>query len=666
MAYNATIRDKIFQRLGFFVKWWYELQASKDTVMDLQEEGVDTFLPAGHNDLDETIYGGITQDVEGQDEQLESMRQGVVSAASSFLTEYVKDQLDVPYSTAEEVLEYLVDQMGASYPPDTVLENIPSEGVFERDADSSVQEGDLPEFDATQLARDNQHFSLVCVDDSQIDEERWTISSDGQGEFGSEVVTEELADWTEAGITNLLVPAAPAHGEDDLSDKVDGWNFSGATRGTHTDADGRVYLKFSEAPAVAEANDDLSQLSGWTVSTAVFGEESDPEGLLHISMVKSPSAYEVTGGTQASLDASSIILDDSYFDQTRMNRGKLYVRVKKETGAPANSKYTVELYADAARTDLMASGYEDDVEDTEFPLEIDLQNGGTTYGKVTLDSFDSAVNCNDDTIVIGVPRYFVQAYRDSGRGASDLVAEGVSTSPSAASLLLASAVAVGGDLSPDVAGTFHADGTYNGAMSYTTGRHYLWYDSTGTQWYISETKGTAGSDYWVKSGADLAGSYSPQGSCTGTATVTDPAFTTELTVDLQYVQDDEDITLAPAFATVAVYRADPDDPDTTESDIVARAGSTTDLLTESATDLAFYAVGGSSLESATVDLSAEDVSDGYVASAVLGYASGDQFIFETNTVDDGRFQTFVRENYNQLLPSSPYPTIPESWAGATS
>ena len=52
------------------------------------------------------------------------------------------------------------------------------------------------------------------------------------------------------------------------------------------------------------------------------------------------------------------------------------------------------------------------------------------------------------------------------------------------------------------------------------------------------------------------------------------------------------------------------------------------------------------------------------AHALFGYTAGDKFTFETNITDNGRFQTFLREQYSMLFPSSPFPSIPEAWAGA--
>jgi hypothetical protein len=135
-------------------------------------------------------------------------------------------------------------------------------------------------------------------------------------------------------------------------------------------------------------------------------------------------------------------------------------------------------------------------------------------------------------------------------------------------------------------------------------------------------------------------------------------------VNLNYVQDNEAIELTVDFYTIDLYKADPDDEDTTENDIVGRAGSLADLLTGGETDLTFYPVNGSGLPEVTVHVS-DDTFDIDVVSAVVGYAAGDKFTFTTSTEDDGRFQTFLRDTYNKVFPSADGTavTIPDTLAG---
>ena len=155
----------------------------------------------------------------------------------------------------------------------------------------------------------------------------------------------------------------------------------------------------------------------------------------------------------------------------------------------------------------------------------------------------------------------------------------------------------------------------------------------------------------------------------GTAYPTPPAgsdFETTGMVAISYIQDNENIIFEDNFGRVDMYRADPDDPDTTEDDIVARAGGECpdNLLEDGVADLPFYEVNGSGLTDVTIDLAAVTVSTGYIAVASAGFTNDDKFTFSTTTDDDGRFQTFLRDNFGKTFPeaSSGATEIDEAWA----
>ena len=81
----------------------------------------------------------------------------------------------------------------------------------------------------------------------------------------------------------------------------------------------------------------------------------------------------------------------------------------------------------------------------------------------------------------------------------------------------------------------------------------------------------------------------------------------------------------------------------------APTGSLTDLLgCGTLNDVPFYAVNGSGLTDATIDLNTVDFTDCYVATAVFGYATGDKFTFSTTCSEDGRFQTFLRNAFGKV------------------
>jgi hypothetical protein len=150
-------------------------------------------------------------------------------------------------------------------------------------------------------------------------------------------------------------------------------------------------------------------------------------------------------------------------------------------------------------------------------------------------------------------------------------------------------------------------------------------------------------------------SYVPSGSVTvyrGTDPEP-PSGTTMATVTLNYVQDNQEIVLTPRLYTIDMYRADPYDSETDEDDIVARAGSLTDLLSGNVVaDLEFFAVNGSGLSDISLDVDDQEVSDGYLASAVVGFANGDKFTFETECTVESRFQAFLRDNFDKVFPAT--------------
>jgi len=603
MSYTQEIRDEVFERLGVYVAWWYELDSMKGTLDDRLNDAITAFnishIGAGSDtpsDADKVAYEAFSAETHRQKSTLESLRYSVVNLVSDFLGVNVKDLLDAPYTSPSDLLNHLIDLMddnGDTVEENTVdVVNIGSD-LVEEDEDNSVLADDgltLPTLDdpPTQLARDDS-FSLVCTDDSTVDHEQWTLYSGRLGQFSGQIVTDEEADWEVAGIEDLKVSVAPGHdpeGDTAAVDKVTDWKLAGAVRGTNIAEDGRVWLKFNAQQSFSDEGDELGQVSNWDLNELTFGEDTDVEGKVYVSVVKEPSTYEVLGGTMAVLDASTIIIDDA--DETNTNEGTLYVKVSQTiNGSDDTRDYTIELYSDSDRTQLEASGSVTDVAEGESAeIELTPETGGVD-GVVTLTAFNSTQDETDDTILIKVPRYFVRVYNSSSRSEDDLYAEGVSYAPKV----------------------------------------------TGTEKLDLFRPDQESSSYDVGD------------------------------VNLNYVQDNEDIVLTVDFYTIDMYKADPDLDQTTDDDIVARAGSYANLLTEAATGLAFYPVNNSGLSGATVDLSTDTVEAGDVVSAVVGYANGDKFTFSTTSDDAGRFQTFLRETYNTVFPGSSSPTISDTLAG---
>lgn len=80
--------------------------------------------------------------------------------------------------------------------------------------------------------------------------------------------------------------------------------------------------------------------------------------------------------------------------------------------------------------------------------------------------------------------------------------------------------AVTGTLSPDATCNYYATQWYNGRAAFrrADGSYWIWWDGTDT-WNISAVLGTQGADYWTRTDPDPAGTYTPGGTATGTATV---------------------------------------------------------------------------------------------------------------------------------------------------
>jgi hypothetical protein len=591
MAYDSTIRQDVFKRMGVYIKWWYTLSDMKSTLDGLLGNAITEFeLGASPSAEDKAAYEAFSIEIRRQKDDLESLRQSVVNLASSFFGTNVKALLNSPYSTPESVLDHLRDAMD-DY-DDQVLQNtVAADATVTEDEDNSVLAADGLSLNfgatASQMAQ-NDRFALTCVDDSVVDQERWTLESARLGQYSGEIVTATAVAWAAAGISGLTIPQAPIREISDSSSKVSDWKLSGAVRGTNVTSDGRLYLKFGAAPTLTVENDELGQLTSFAFSgsgkTAVFGDESDIDGKLYVSLVKEPASIDVLGGVVAQIAEAGLIIDGASDSNT--TAGALYVKVIKANGTSSGSKYTINLYKEAARTTLVAHSTIDNVPEDTVPTDaFNLTADSGITGKITLSAFASVENGTDESIIIKVPRYFVRVYRSSARSSDDLVAEGVSYQPKPAGAV---------DLDP--VGDFLTTGAVN----------------------------------------------------------------------LNYIQDNEEIVLSGVFYTIDAYRADPADTDTTDADIVARAGSVDNLLTGSTSDLPLVEVGGSGLRDASVDLAVVTVSGGYVASACVGFANGDKFTFGTSATDAGRFQTFLRDNFGNVFPSaaSPGNEINEAWAGA--
>ena len=123
------------------------------------------------------------------------------------------------------------------------------------------------------------------------------------------------------------------------------------------------------------------------------------------------------------------------------------------------------------------------------------------------------------------------------------------------------------------------------------------------------------------------------------------------TVYLTYTGDTPNITLQVAFYLVSFYS------DSARTNLVARAGSRS-----TGNNLVVYPVNGSGL-SGDIDLDSTAVKSNL--SLGVGYSAGDSVEFDTNSLEEGVFQCFFRDNIGQALPAGTGNdvTIPDGLAG---
>jgi len=81
---------------------------------------------------------------------------------------------------------------------------------------------------------------------------------------------------------------------------------------------------------------------------------------------------------------------------------------------------------------------------------------------------------------------------------------------------------VTGTLDPDATGNYVDAGEFNGKRSYelTPDGWFIWWDTEGW-WTISVTRGLVGFSFWTREDPEIQGLYSPGGTATGDATVTE-------------------------------------------------------------------------------------------------------------------------------------------------
>ena len=686
---NLAILDDVFKRLGVYVHWWYDLATMKDTLDERLEEAVTKFkiINAGAgsdepSDVDIKAYEALAAEISRQKSAQESLRYSVVNLVANFLGLNVKDLLDVPYSSASDILDKLWDLMVEN--ADTVLDNtVDVNPTVAEDEDNSVIVADgltLPTLDdpPPQMAQDDS-FSLVCTDDSIVGQERWVLNSAVHGRYANELTTAEAMDWESAGIEDLTISEAPLHGFgfkelNDTDDEFDNWDLKGVEKGVNTDANGNLYGELTESggtytvtlyKSTGPLANKVAEGTTTSATTTVTLSEQNSSGMSGtvdidydsgnntLMLVMKVSDVQMTGAVRATNisedgrfwlkfnDTPASIVEDGDDDSqisfdsitgctfgTHTDaEGKMHISVVKKP-----STYTVDTTEDTVAV-LVASSIEIYGADTS-------SGGNAPYGELYLKVL--MTNSGAD--------YQIKCYRDSARtqqvGESSTYAsydftEAIEFSEYGSSGLSGRVVLSSYGYSPDA--TTDTDST----MRINIPRYFVRAYSSSSRLeddFVDEV-------------------VSP------TPTASNLTFGSIVAqVDLAYVQDSSSINVIPKFGLTDMYKADPDDSETTEADIVARAGDIDGYMGLGFSDHPFYAMNNSGLTDITMDASSDSM--GYpalnpVVSACVGDADGDAFTVKTTSTDAALFQTFLRESFGKVLPTpegSASETADDDWA----
>jgi len=127
MSYDSDICREIFERLGVYVNWWYQLDETKTALETRLEEAVADFNIRNvggssdtPSDADMEAYEALSAEVHRQQQVVDSLRDSIVGMVSDFISLNVRALIGTPYSESADILDDLIELMGTNNPPDTV------------------------------------------------------------------------------------------------------------------------------------------------------------------------------------------------------------------------------------------------------------------------------------------------------------------------------------------------------------------------------------------------------------------------------------------------------------------------------------------------------------------------------------------------------------------
>jgi len=415
MPYNG---QEIFERLGILIKWYNQLGTDSDELGTIHATAISRY-DSGSDDRESITR--IGSEVESQQDSIAGFQQGVGSLVEQYVTDDLRETLDSPYSTTREILEDLVEAMNEASPADTVDGNTVSATTPAKDPDNHRSDGTATAVTVTQMARDENYFEVVCVDDSVVERERWRVYSSAAGQATADLTTGEDYAWDQAGIESFKINPMPIAETGDSAGQLANWSLDGMLLGGNTGEEGKIYVEIEKTPtSITESGDQHDQTSNWSLAGQSL--DNTDQGTLYVALLREPAIYLMTGDDNVELSDWSLNGVDRGTNTD--SDGRLYVDVTESGGT-----YTVSLYKDPQRGNKVAEGSTGG----SLPAAVTLseQNSSGMAGSVDLDSYT-----DDDTdIVLDVPYYYVRLYADASRS-YPLVAQGVSFGASASGVSL--------------------------------------------------------------------------------------------------------------------------------------------------------------------------------------------------------------------------------------
>lgn len=248
MAYNKTTT---FQNIGKGIKKLNKIDASSTGFKAVLDTVMSEIVALLNDSEGERRILNLFSNANRSDQAtLDSIKSQTVSIVSSFLTSVVREDLSVVGSTSAAVIDALADAMEDN--SDTVKENTVSVTTPAADNDNAGN-GTMSTPSTTQRAHDNNDFEATCIDATTEGAEHWSVVCSRLGSLGTAISGTEFASVT-AGVSFTITAQEEITETGDDQNQLDNWAFTGAVKGSNTDADGKLYIALSDAAGTRTIN----------------------------------------------------------------------------------------------------------------------------------------------------------------------------------------------------------------------------------------------------------------------------------------------------------------------------------------------------------------------------------------------------------------------------